>query len=82
MKIWKFKLEFGDQLVKMPLGSKILDIQMQDGIPVMWALCPVDADEVEVKIYMLGAGWTYFGGTYIATVQDKEGLVWHFFTEK
>ena len=83
MKIWKFELEkVRTQLVKMPEKSEIMDIQMQKGKPVMWALVDTTTDEIEVKINMYGTGWETYRNIskdeYLATVQDGE-LVWHFF---
>ena len=84
MKIWKFKLEHErTQIIKMPLKSEIMDIQMQvDGIS-MWALCDPDTEGIEVKINMYGTGWETHSNDkindeYLATVQQG-GLVWHFF---
>jgi len=68
----------------MPLQSRIMDIQMQDGGFTMWALCdPSTKEEVDIKINMYGTGWeTHCNNTihdrYLATVQHG-GLVWHFF---
>ena len=83
MKIWKFDLKKErTQLVKMPEISKIMDIQMQNGKPVMWALVSPDTSEIEVKINMYGTGWEIetgaFKDEYLSTVQDGE-FVWHFF---
>ena len=83
MKIWKFELEKErTQLVKMPEKSEIMDIQMQKGKPVMWALVDTTTDEIEVKINMYGTGWetheNVLKDEYLATVQDGK-LVWHFF---
>ena len=85
MKIWKFELTIiQTQFVKMPLKSKILDIQMQNGNPVLWALVDTDMSEIkaEVKINMYGTGWEIYENVledeYLATVQEGE-LVWHFF---
>jgi 3-polyprenyl-4-hydroxybenzoate decarboxylase len=83
MKIWKIELtKERTQLVKMPEKSEIMDIQMQNGKPVMWFLTNPESKEIEVKINMYGTGWeTHESASkdeYLATVQDGE-LVWHFF---
>jgi hypothetical protein len=83
MKIWKFELQKErTQLLKMPKKSEIMDIQMQNGKPVMWALVDPETDEIEVKINMYGTGWDTHQSSikdeYLSTVQDGE-LVWHFF---
>ena len=83
MTIWKFELtKEKTQLVKMPEKSEIMDIQMQNGKPVMWALVHPYTREIEVKINMYGTGWETHENTtkdeYLSTVQDGE-FVWHFF---
>ena len=83
MKIFKYKLSLENKtFIKMPEKSAIMDIQMQDGIPVMWALVDPESREIKVKINMYGTGGeTHKNGLkdeYISTVQDGF-LVWHFF---
>ena len=83
MKIWKFELtKERTQLVKMPEKSEIMDIQMQNGNLVMWALVDTESKNIEVKINMYGTGWEIKDNRtkdeYLATVQDGE-FVWHFF---
>lgn len=84
MNIWKVELtKERTQLVKMPEKSEIMDIQMQNGKPVMWFLTNPESKEIEVKINMYGTGWNIHNSTiikdeYLATVQDGD-LVWHFF---
>lgn len=84
MEIWKIELtKERTQLVKMPEKSEIMDIQMQNGKPVMWFLTNPESKEIEVKINMYGTGWNIHNSIiikdeYLATVQDGD-LVWHFF---
>lgn len=83
MKIWKIELKKErTQLVKMPEKSEIMDIQMQNGNPVMWFLTKPENKEIEVKINMYGTGWETNENTskdeYLSTVQDGD-FVWHFF---
>jgi hypothetical protein len=83
MEIWKIQLKKErTQLVKMPEKSEIMDIQMQNGKPVMWFLTNPERKEIEVKINMYSTGWETHENTskdeYLSTVQDGE-FVWHFF---
>jgi 3-polyprenyl-4-hydroxybenzoate decarboxylase len=83
MKIWKIELKKDrTQLVKMPEKSEIMDIQMQNGKPVLWFLTNPESKEIEVKINMYGTGWeTHESASkdeYLSTVQDGD-FVWHFF---
>jgi hypothetical protein len=83
MEIWKFKLMITDeQLVKMPSKSEIMDIQMQENSPVMWALCDPDTEDIDVQINLYGTGFDVHNSDieheYLATVQSG-AMVWHFF---
>ena len=83
MKIWKFKLKRDEsQLVRMPLKSEIMDIQIQNDEFVMWALVDPESEYIEVKINMYGTGFEIDQGTikdeYLSTVQVGY-FVWHFF---
>jgi len=82
-KIWKYTLENSrTQIVKMPLTSEIMDIQMQNGKPTMWAMVDPETEEIELKINMYGTGddihENVLKDEYLSTVQDGE-FVWHFF---
>jgi hypothetical protein len=83
MKIYKYILtEVKTQLVKMPLKSEIIDIQIQDGNIVMWAIIDPQTEDIEVKINMYGTGEEICDSNlkeqYLATVKSY-GYVWHFF---
>jgi len=83
MKIWKYTLkDLTTQIVRMPMKSEILDIQMQDGKPTIWAMVDPNSLEIEVKINRYGTGneieCNDSQDEYLATLQD-DGYVWHFF---
>ena len=85
MKIYKYPLEVTDeQEVLLPVGYQILDIQLQEGRPCIWALVdesPIMAKE-KVIIECFGTGHEIKGGPrrYISTIQiHGTGLVFHFF---
>lgn len=88
MVIWKYELEItGKQTVEMPVTAKILSAQMQGEILQIWALCGENIElneniELEKRTFAIyGTGnQTYEQvGTYIDTVQDNDGFVWHIF---
>ena len=81
--IYKCSLKLKDEnIIKIPEKSEIMDIQMQNGLPVMWVLVDTDSPVIDVKISIYGTGCNIPEGTtendYIATVQDGS-MVWHFF---
>ena len=84
MKILKYQLKKDDeQIIKIPERSEILDIQLQNGIPVMWAKVDPESEDIEIKINMYGTGWEINDDDttediYLSTVQDGS-FVWHFF---
>jgi len=85
MNIYKYKLKIAfTQLCKMPLKSEILDIQMQHGLPTMWAKVDKNSEIIDVKIDMYVTGKNLpknFNKEFLATVQDG-AMVWHFFMDK
>lgn len=80
--IWKFPLEIaGEQSVQMPAGAKILDVQMQDGKLMLWALVDPNAPKEPREILIHGTGHPVENvGGHIGTFQMYGGtLVFHAF---
>lgn len=82
--IWKWPLEVTSvQELKMPAGAKILCVQVQDELPVLWALIdPNEPKIVQCRINVIGTGHRIEGdpGRYISTFQMAGGqLVFHAF---
>lgn len=80
--IWKYKLaNLETQIIDMPAGAKILDVQIQNGTPAMWALVDPDATEPPRRFALYGTGWDMPDdpGEYVATFQMPNGLVFHVF---
>jgi len=72
MKIWKYQLQVTDeQMVAMPAGAKGLAVQVQHGVPCLWALVDPRAP-IEIRsIVTVGTGHDansladlYYVGTY------------------
>lgn len=78
--IFKYPFETADEVwIDMPADAEILTIQIQRGVPCVWALV-VPGEELETryfKIYGTGSE-IYEGGKYIATYQTGS-FVWHVF---
>lgn len=80
--IWKYRLKITrSQIIDLPSRHKILAVQVQNGVPVLWAMVNSDKELVRILIYCLPTGdegpppeWEY-----ISTIQ-LEGTVWHFFS--
>lgn len=54
--VYKYRLEWQPvQIVRLPL-KQVLTIQLQDGIPCLWALVDTEAPEVSLPIRMAGTG--------------------------
>ena len=82
MRIWKWVLLVTDaQTLMMPKGAKLLDVQVQDGICCLWALCDEEAkrEERHFAIYGTGNPMPDNPGEYIATFQYRGSLVFHAF---
>jgi len=80
--IWKYTLGFGVAVHPMPAGAEILTVQMQHGLPTLWARVDTDAPKVHRAVACYGTGWDGVErGAYIATVQYHDGTVWHFFDQ-
>lgn len=78
--IWKFPIRKDRSRVHMPKGAQLLAVQMQAGVPCLWAAVDLSAERVRRSIAVYGTGHTLMDelGAYIGTVQDGS-LVWHFF---
>lgn len=85
MKIYKYNLMEG--AVEAPI-MEILDIQLQDGIPVMWALVNEDSSynkKIEIRLFWTGQEISTEDlkeFEYFRTLQDAMGLVWHVFIKR
>lgn len=66
--------------------EQVLTVQLQYGIPCLWAIINEDKPEKKIAVWTIGTGWDISQITernliYISTVQDREGYVWHYFYE-
>lgn len=56
-KIYKYPLLIENkQAVSMPIGAEILTVQLQNGIPCIWALVDTSSplSDVSVRVYLTG----------------------------
>lgn len=79
--IWKYPLEGLVATVRMPHNAQILTVQMQQGVPCLWALVDPDAPTAARRFVARGTGQDADGldaRAYCGTVQQG-GFVWHLF---
>ena len=77
--IWKFPLT--GEAVDMPIGSSILAVQDQRGIPTLWALVDPHAAATEERRFVImptGRVFQINGKRHIGTYQQGP-FVWHLF---
>lgn len=80
--IYKYPLSIADeQIVSIPRHSQILSVQMQDGVPCLWALVDPIYEKEPRTVYIRGTGHDASGvGRFISTFQMQNGaLVLHAF---
>jgi len=83
--IWKFPLEVvGAQVVRMPLIAVVLCVQMQSGVPCLWAICDTTSNEKASRVFRIfGTGHEigdYAADKYVGTFQTG-GFVFHVFED-
>jgi len=81
--IWKFPLQTTDfQVISLPIGHRILCVQVQGGTPCLWAQVDPERDSAQVGIRIYGTGHQVhrIDQSYIGTYQLNDGrLVFHVF---
>lgn len=82
--VWKFPLQLGQTTVhNMPANAQVLTVQMQHGVPTLWARVTPSAFPEPRDFMVVGTGHPILNSLaiYIGTVQDGGGFVWHVFEE-
>ena len=74
----------GEFTINMPMGAQVLDIQLQNGAPTVWALVDPGNERVDRAFKLLDTGEEadLAGYAYVGTFQWKMGLVFHLFVEE
>jgi len=85
--IWKYPITTNDCIgLDLPVGAEILDIQIQNDMPCIWALVDPEAIKVNRTFYIYGTGHVIeysCSKEYIGTYQLFGGeLVFHVFELK
>ena len=85
MEIWKYQLTERTCVLRVPKNAKVLCVQLQHGMPCIWAQVDPDA-EPETRMFQIHPTGQPMGDTinkYVGTYQlgEEVGLsyVWHVF---
>lgn len=83
-RVYKYPLSYVDNpLLTLPIGAQFLHLDMQDGVPTLWALVdPEEQGQEERALRFAGTGHPISEEiiAHIGTTIDHEmGLVWHLF---
>lgn len=86
MTIWKYQLEVTDQQeINIPDEAELLTVQIQNGVPCLWAKVNPKNLSTTKQILTFGTGNPFTGGLgllYVGTYQLHEGkLVFHVFEQ-
>lgn len=67
--------------VTMPFGAKPLCVQLQRGVPTLWALVDPLVPAVPHEIHVVSTGEKLHAKNYkyISTIQFIDGTFWHYF---
>lgn len=82
--IWKFPLEIADeQFVNVPRGATALDVQVQNGVPCIWAIIDEAEPVTARRVLIRGTGHDCSGledVAHLGTFQLHDGaIVFHVF---
>jgi len=84
--IWKYQIIVGVNDLTMPRGASVLAVQVQHGIPTMWALVNPNAVHDRRRFVVYGTGHpidSTADAGYVGTFQMMGGdLVWHVFEDR
>lgn len=86
-RILKYKLPRDGEVITIEANIvKWLNIQEQNGWPMIWAVVEDDGYESEYEIVAWGTGWEFPDELnhcrYMGTAQDGYGYVWHYFMQE
>lgn len=86
-RIFKYKLPRDGEVITITANViRWLDIQKQDGWPVIWAVVDDEGYESEYEIVAWGTGWDFPDELnrcrYMGTAQDGAGYVWHYLMQE
>ena len=87
-RVYKYPLDIQDEAtVMMPIGARVLSVQVQNGRPCLWAAVDPTETEIEKRLFRIaGTGHPIHDDVvdgFIGTIQLYDGkLVFHVFEAK
>ena len=84
LNIYKYRIPDWGGKIMLPLGARILDVQLQNDIPTLWAAVDPALAPEEYWVDIIGTGSFVPENLiqyYVKTVQQDQ-LVWHIFVTK
>lgn len=82
MKVFKYPVDLIQHFnIQIPHAAKLLSFQVQDNVPMIWALVDENQPLEERKFRVAGTGHPIDDSVkaYVGTIQMANGLVWHLF---
>jgi hypothetical protein len=83
--IYKYLITPGYTALMLPLGAKVLTVQVQNGDPFIWVLQDPNEQQARRMFTYFGTGHevpSEYAGGYIGTFMQEGTLVWHLFERK
>lgn len=75
--VWKYPIPdgFGTLELDMPAGARVVDVQLQHGVPVMWAVVDPDAPPTKrvFGVIATGTALPFRLGKHLGTFQLFDG---------
>ena len=86
-KIFKYPLQpKPENVIEMPAGAAVLDLQTQNDVPCLWVEIDPDAPRIKRKFKIVPTGQAFEPGPfvhYMGTFQMQGGaLVFHVYTDR
>jgi hypothetical protein len=88
-KIFKYEFAISDNVeIPMPRGAELLTVQVQRGIPCLWARVDTTEPRTSRRFRIFGTGhempsYDAWNGQYVGTFQMEGGaLVWHLYEDR
>jgi hypothetical protein len=80
--IYKYQFQIADKvIIEMPAQAQILSVQVQNGMPTLWAKVNTDRQKETRSFFVFGTSHElnpHFEYEHVATIQIHN-LVWHIF---